>query len=69
MRLLRLLSRKFGWCIDGTHSECRIAYRDWNNQVQECSCSCHEGKPKPDTPEVEPVWDKKPVRKTRSKKS
>jgi hypothetical protein len=31
----------FGWCITKHHSQCLDNF-DWNGNVYQCSCSCHE---------------------------
>jgi len=36
------MSKRFGWCLDGQHANCRHQYTDWNNNVRVCSCTCHE---------------------------
>jgi hypothetical protein len=34
---------RFGWCLDGHHETCRVAYTsDATGHVLRCSCLCHE---------------------------
>lgn len=35
---------KFGWCMDGYHHQCRVAYVDHNDVTQQCACECHKAK-------------------------
>lgn len=30
----------FGWCLDGSHSGCRLAF-EFNNSTVTCTCECH----------------------------
>lgn len=34
------MSRKFGWCLDRHHTNCRHWYTSDNGPVY-CSCECH----------------------------
>ena len=35
-------AHRFGWCVDGHHTQCRTEYVDQHGKKITCECACHD---------------------------